>query len=68
LKHVRCNDVRALWWLVQRFGKLTLREVLIRSGLRPRPTSAQYLIGFVAGVPGSLRVAVDRQRRFYVPA
>jgi len=68
LKHARCGDLRTIRWAFQWVGKLALREVLSRSGLRPRPASDQYLIGFVAGVPGSLRVGVDRQRRCYVPA
>lgn len=68
LKHARCGDLRTIRWLVERVGKVAVREVLIQSRLRPRPTHAQYLVGFAAGVPGSLRVAVDRQRRFYVPA
>jgi glycosyltransferase involved in cell wall biosynthesis len=67
LKHARCGDLRTLGWLVQRVGKVAVRELLIQTRLRPRPTHAQYLIGFAAGVPGSLRVAVDRRRRFYVP-
>lgn len=68
LKHARCGDLRSLRSLVTRVGKVALREALIQSRLRPRPTHAQYLVGFAAGVPGSLRVAIDARRRVYRPA
>jgi glycosyltransferase involved in cell wall biosynthesis len=68
LKHARCKDVQAVRWLFERVGKVAVREALIQSRIRPRPTHAQYLIGFAAGVPGSLRVAIDRRRRVYVQA
>ena len=65
LKHARCGDLQSAKWLVQRVGKVALRELLIQSRVRPRPTHAQWLIGFAAGVPESLRVGVDPRRRVY---
>ncbi len=65
LKHARSGDLRALGWLIQRGLKVAVREALLQLGIRKRPAWAPYLAGFLAGIPGSLRVGVDRQKRLY---
>jgi len=65
LKHARCGDARALGWLLNRVTKVAVRELLLQLGIRRRPAWAPYLLGFMVGVPGSLRVGVDRRRRLY---
>jgi len=64
-KHVRCGDLYVLNLLLQRLIRLTAREMLIRIGLRRRPSQAPYLRSCLEGIWQSLRYRVDRQQRLY---
>ena len=63
LKHVRCGDLKALWLLVSRMGRLVARE--LRGLLLRRPVQWTYLRSYFTGMRLSLRYGVDRQKRLY---
>jgi GT2 family glycosyltransferase len=63
LKHVRCGDLLALWLLLKRLARLSLRELL--NPLRRRPSEWPYLRSYMTGMTRSLRFSVDRKSRLY---
>jgi GT2 family glycosyltransferase len=63
-KHVRCGDLTALRLLVQRMGKLLIREAL--NPIRRKPNNRVYLRSCLSGIRASMRFPVDRQQRMYV--
>jgi glycosyltransferase involved in cell wall biosynthesis len=65
-KHVRCGDLLALRLMLSRFGRIAARELLLRLGVRPKPSQAGYLQGCLDGILGGLKFGVDRRRRLYV--
>jgi glycosyltransferase involved in cell wall biosynthesis len=66
LKHVRCGDLFALRHLVSVLLVVSAREALHTLGVRRRYSRARYLKGFLDGIVGSFRFAVDRRRRMYL--
>ena len=65
LKHVRCGDVLALRLLVEKLGRMSIRELLSQIGLRRRPSSADYVRSCFVGMWQSRRYRIDRRRRMY---
>jgi glycosyltransferase involved in cell wall biosynthesis len=65
-KHARCGDLYALRLMVAQLIRHSIREVLHKSGIRPRYSRAGYLRGYLAGIAGSFGYRVDRERRLYV--
>jgi glycosyltransferase involved in cell wall biosynthesis len=65
-KHVRCGDFLALRLMLAQFGRIALRELLLRLNIRSRPSQSGYLQGCLDGIRAGLRVPVDRRRRLYL--
>jgi GT2 family glycosyltransferase len=63
-KHVRCRDPYAAWLLSRQLGVMTLKWV-VKWMLRRDAGSFNYVRGFLAGIRGSFRFRVDRERRLY---
>ena len=63
LKHVRCRDAGALWLLLSRIARLTVRE--IRNAVLRRPVQWTYLRSYFTGMRMSLQYQVDRETRMY---
>jgi GT2 family glycosyltransferase len=64
-KHVRCGDLRALGLMAKQFGRIAVREALLRLNIRPRPSQSGYLHGCLDGIRAGMRVPVDRRSRLY---
>jgi glycosyltransferase involved in cell wall biosynthesis len=63
-KHVRCGDVTALRMLVQRMGKLLLREAI--NPVRRRSSHWPYITACWHGLRESMKFEVDRKSRLYI--
>jgi glycosyltransferase involved in cell wall biosynthesis len=64
-KHVRCGDLFALRLLVARLARLSVRELLSWTGLRPRGSLSVYLQSCLRGIRVSLRYPINKDRRLY---